>query len=141
MRDRLRNFMYGRYGSDQFNRFLSRIALILFIASFFIRFSVIYYCAVLLWLWTIFRMLSRNTGKRSLENDRFMDLADGLRRRLFWIFRGRPSRRSSRWEQSSQREYRFFQCPQCRQKMRVPRGKGRIEITCPQCRFAFIKRT
>lgn len=60
------------------------------------------------------------------------------------------SRTTSARQQSAQRRkmereqkkiYRFFVCPSCSQKVRVPRGKGRIEITCPKCRTAFIKKS
>ena len=39
------------------------------------------------------------------------------------------------------RNNRYFNCPKCRQTVRVPRGKGKISITCPKCREKFIKKT
>ena len=67
----------------------------------------------------IFRMLSRNTYKRYQENRKYLTLVERLK----------------------DREHRYFDCPRCRQPVRVPRGKGKIAITCPKCREKFIKKT
>jgi hypothetical protein len=73
----------------------------------------------ILMIWAIFRMLSRNTYKRYQENRKFLQ------------FTGRMK----------DREHRYFDCPKCRQMVRVPRGKGKISITCPRCREKFVKKT
>jgi intracellular septation protein A len=70
-------------------------------------------------IWAIFRSFSRNVYKRYQENHRFLLFFDRLK----------------------DREHRIFQCPRCRQMVRVPRGKGKIAITCPKCRERFIKKT
>ena len=69
--------------------------------------------------WSIFRMLSRNTYRRYRENRRFLLLIDRFR----------------------DRQHRYFDCPSCRQSVRVPRGKGKIAITCPKCREKFVRKT
>ena len=32
-------------------------------------------------------------------------------------------------------------CRNCRQTLRLPKGKGNIEVTCPKCGYHFDKRT
>ena len=122
IRNRLRQFMVGRYGTDKLNNVL------LWIAAGCIVLSVLLsgwgnYAAVLisyaLMGVVIFRMLSRNIYKRHLENRRFLNLMERLK----------------------DREHRYFSCPKCKQSVRVPKGKGKIAITCPKCREKFVKKT
>ena len=140
MRNRLQEFMYGRYGNDQLNQFLSIVALILIIVNLFVKVPFLWLGALALLIWTYFRMFSRNTSRRYAENERFLDMTSRFRRGG-----GGYGRQQSAGERRARREqnkaYRFFLCPHCSQKVRVPRGKGRIEITCPKCRTTFIKRT
>ena len=119
----LQRFMAGRYGPDKLNSFLLWTAVILMVIGRFIPsitvkliLMAVYFT---LWGWSIFRMLSRNTYRRYRENRRFLLLIDRFR----------------------DRQHRYFDCPSCRQSVRVPRGKGKIAITCPKCREKFIKKT
>ena len=119
----LLRFMEGRYGPDKLNSFLLWTAVILMVIGLFIPnatvkliLMAVYYT---LWGWSIFRMLSRNTYRRYRENRRFLLLIDRFK----------------------DRQHRYFDCPSCRQSVRVPRGKGRIAITCPKCREKFVRKT
>ena len=119
----LRRFMEGRYGSDKLNTAILMAALVLVLVYTFLPFGVI---KIILWIisyvlmiWAIFRMLSRNTYRRYQENRRFLQFVDGIR----------------------DREHRYYNCPTCRQRVRVPRGKGKIAISCPKCREKFIRKT
>ena len=119
----LRRFMEGRYGSDKLNTAILMTALVLVLVYSFLPFGLV---KILLWLisyvlmiWAIFRMLSRNTYRRYHENRRFLQIMDGIR----------------------DREHRYYNCPTCRQRVRVPRGKGKIAISCPKCREKFIRKT
>ena len=131
LRDRFQNFMYGRYGADQLSRFLSVVALIALILTVFIRIPLLNVIALALLVWCYFRMFSRNTSKRYAENEKFLNMTSRLAGRF----------RSGRvhWEQ--RKIYKYFSCPQCKQKVRVPRGKGKICITCPKCRMEFIRKS
>ena len=131
MRNRFQEFMYGRYGTDQLSRFLSIVALILLILSMFIHIPGFYIAAVAILVWSWFRILSRNTSKRYVENEKYLRIVS----RIIGNFQNW----GANWQQ--QKIYKFFVCPQCSQKVRVPRGKGKICITCPKCRTEFIKRT
>lgn len=116
-------FMAGRYGTDRLSMVILCGGLLVSLLSVFIRWPGLNLVLVLvsygLMIWAIFRTLSRNTYKRYQENRRFMLLLSRLK----------------------DRKNRYFQCPKCRQTVRVPRGKGKISITCPKCRERFIKKT
>ena len=86
-------------------------------------YSVISLASGILMLWTLFRMFSRNLEKRRGENARFME-------KVWWPVSRRIA--GSR-QQRMDKEHRYFTCPSCGAVCRVPRGKGRIVITCPRC--------
>ena len=119
----LRRFMMGRYGNDKLNMVILGAGLIASLISVFIHFMPVNLALTALsyglMAWAIFRMLSRNTYKRYQENRKYLSLVQRLK----------------------DREQRYFDCPKCRQQVRVPRGKGKIAITCPKCREKFIKKT
>ena len=143
MRNRFPQFMYGRYGMDQLNRFLSTVALIVLVIAAFIRNPVIELIAVALLIWCYYRMFSKNISKRTAENQKYMN----FRYRAVCFFKqGRNGNFSQKQAQKkAHREqkkiYRFYACPNCAQKVRVPKGKGKICITCPKCRTEFVKRS
>ena len=120
----LQRFMMGRYGTDKLNTWILGAGLLLCVISlFFTYFPVLNWvltlCSYVLMFLAIFRTLSRNTYKRYRENRRFLMILDRFK----------------------DREHRYFDCPKCRQPVRVPRGKGKIMITCPKCREKFQKKT
>lgn len=119
----LRNFMAGRYGMDRLNMAMlwtgvgaSLLSALIPIPPFNLVFWALSYILMIL---SIFRMLSRNTYKRYQENRKFLQIFDRLK----------------------DREHRYFDCPKCRQMVRVPKGKGKIAISCPRCREKFIRKT
>lgn len=134
MRERFEKFMEGRYGMDELSRFTDIAALILLIVSLFIKGStgrILFYIAAVLIIWSYLRIFSRNTQKRYAENERFLSLTGRIRSGF--------SDRRRRKQQN--KIYRYFNCPGCGQRVRVPRGKGKICITCPKCREEFIRKS
>ena len=121
--DKFRNFMVGRYGQDQFGTVLFWTGLVCMILSMvFGRFAWASGFSFLSWillLWCMFRIYSRNITARARENRNFVNFFAHLK----------------------DKEHRYFRCPQCRQSVRVPRGRGRINIRCPKCGRQFIKKT
>lgn len=130
MGDRFRQWIQGRYGTDQLNRFLSIVVLILLVISIFARNVILDLVIMLLLIWELYRTLSRDIGKRQDENQKFLDVTG----RVTGFFRGGM-------RQAKDRDHLYFKCPNCGQKVRVPRYKGHIEITCPKCRTKFVKDT
>ena len=131
MREKFRRFMIGRYGNDGLNQFLSIGSLVLFLLALITRFRLFYTLGLAALIWCYFRAFSRNLSKRTEENYRFYTLKDKVLSRF--------SSLRTRWE--GRKEYRYYRCPQCRQNLRVPRGRGKIEICCPRCSTRFIKRS
>ncbi len=130
VRDKLNRWMYGRYGNDQLNRFIMFAAIVCLVISLFVRTRIFYWLALAGVLIAYFRMLSRNTYKRAAENTKYLNLTAGIR-----------SGFAKRKNRSADRAHCYFKCPSCKQTVRVPRGKGKISITCPKCRTEFVKRT
>ena len=119
----IQRFMAGRYGTDKLNMLLLGLGMAVAVINLFIRQPLVSFALmVLAWLLlglVFFRTLSRNTYKRYRENRRFLLLLQRIQNR----------------------EHRYYDCPKCRQQVRVPRGKVKIAITCPTCRDKFIKKT
>lgn len=119
----LQQFMAGRYGTDKLNMYLLGLGLILCLLSMFIPVAMADLLLTVgsygLMFYALFRCFSRNTYKRYQENRRFLLLLDRIK----------------------DREHRYFDCPRCRQPVRVPRGKGKIVITCPKCQEKFTKKS
>ena len=124
-----RNFMIGRYGSDDLGRFLMGILLILIVASFIFRNPILPGVIWVLFLYIYFRMLSRNYAKRAAENDWYLRKTEKVRR----FIRIRQRRFADR------KTYKHFTCPGCGQDIRVPKGKGHVRISCPKCHHTFEK--
>ncbi len=149
MRNRFSNFMDGRYGNDQLNSFLTVAALVLLILNLFVSIWFLWYIGIILLVWAIWRSLSRNTARRAVENDRFTGFFSRFRRgggsQSSGSGQSSYTRQESAERKKAQRQdkryYRYFNCPNCNQKVRVPKGKGKIEITCPKCRTSFIRKT
>lgn len=135
MREKLLRFMTGRYGMDELSRALCIAAMVCVLLSSFFRrlavFTMIYYVGCILLVGAVLRMLSRNVAKRQAENREFLVLCGDARRFA--------ATKRQQWEQ--RKTYRFFKCPDCRQRVRVPRGHGKICITCPKCRREFVKKS
>ena len=118
----LYRFMAGRYGTDKLNTVILWSGVIFLLVSMFLE-GWLSFC---LWLasygcmgWALFRSFSRKSYKRYQENRRFLNLLERIK----------------------DRDHRYFSCPKCHQQVRVPKGKGKIAISCPKCREKFIKKT
>ena len=136
---------YGRNGTDRLNRFLLIVALILFVLSWITpsRSSLL---PVVLIAVTYFRLFSRNIARRYQENVMYCQLADRVKAALGIRANGAQGSLNARVQQWKARmqqakTHHIYRCPSCGQKIRVPRGKGRIEIRCPKCNAAFVKRS
>ena len=132
--DRFRNWlyktMYGLYGQDSFGRFLFFLSIALWVISIFTNYLVSI-AALLVMGVEYFRIFSKNIAARRRENDRYMRLTAGIRR--FFA--------SKKAELAQGKKYKIFKCPECKQKLRLPRGRGKIEIRCRKCGNQFIRRT
>ena len=131
MKRRFMEFMSGRYGADQLSRFTLAVSLILLVLNFFTNLRIIYLAALIVLAWCYFRMFSRNITKRSAENQKYLNMV--------WKSKVKFGKFKNRIVQS--KDYHIYKCPSCGQKIRIPRGKGKICITCPKCRTEFEKKS
>lgn len=127
MREKLQQFMTGRYGTDELSKALLIVTFVLFILSVLTGWSIFLILAIAGLIFSYFRMFSRNYAARSAENRKYLDLSANLRRKL----------RVQKKRFDGRKDYRFFKCPTCGQEVRVPKGKGHIRITCPKCGSQF----
>ena len=124
-------FMQGRYGADQMGQMLSAVSMVFLIISLFSRNQAWFLLAVIGIVYNYFRMFSKNISKRYAENQKYLKMTAGIRRK-----------RASWKSQLAQRKiYHIYRCPGCKQKIRVPRGRGKIEIRCPKCNTRFVKKS
>lgn len=123
------------YGIDCLSVFLLLLAMILNLVPLVYPYGSALYAALIGWiplLIVLFRTFSSNKEKRWAENLRFLDIV--------------ASKRESKEEKEElmiedKKHFKYFDCPECNLRIRVPKGKGRIEITCPKCDAKFIKKT
>ena len=126
----LRKLMYGRYGSDHLSFFLLILYLALMLAANLPFLGWLSWLALAVLVWDLFRMFSRRFDRRRAENARFLALVGPVVR---WFRMRRTIHRD--------KEHRYFKCPNCGQCLRVPRGKGKINVTCRNCGASFEEKS
>ena len=123
--------MAGRYGTDALNQFLSILAVVLLLISLVTRLGLFTWLGLAALICCYFRTFSRNISRRTEENYKFYSFQERLTGKWKGVRR--------RW--ADRKTYRYYRCPKCRQLLRVPKGRGRIEISCPRCGTQFIKKS
>lgn len=130
IRNALQRFMYGRYGNDQLNMVLVLLSLALYLVFAITSWTFLYAVSFMLMAAALFRCLSRNYDRRRAENGKFLSLVQPVTR---WYRLRRTIRRD--------KDHCYFKCPNCGQQLRVPRGKGRITVTCRGCGASFQEKS
>lgn len=131
-----RRMMYGRYGNDQFGNFLFVLYLLLFVLQrIFIRtvaapiFALVSMLVIVLYFFLL--LFEKYCEPPERKSEIFEILEPG--KNYFKFCRLRMKERSG--------TKKLYRCPKCHQTIRVPKGRGKIAISCPKCRFEFIKKT
>ncbi len=127
---KLYRFMQGRYGYDALNWFIFILTMLLLFINIFTHNAILIYVALVLLILQTFRAYSRKLSKRNAENVKFLKLTRPFTHRF----------KVSRM-QVKDRNNRYFICPNCGANIRVPKGRGKITITCPKCSHRFDKRS
>lgn len=142
LRYRLQNFMRGRYGMDAFGRFLNGSLFVVIFVNLFAKSRLL---DLLFWIVLIFcysRILSKNYARCQRQNQWFLSHTVGIRSKLF---RMRQQVMSDAMAKAAYHErnkgYHIYKCKKCGQKIRIPKGKGKILVTCPKCGYEFKKRS
>ena len=124
----LRQFMYGRYGFDALSNFLLIISFILYLVFIIVGLDILIFIPLLIIGYSYFRCFSRNIQKRYNENLKFKTFFKplvsffALRKRMF----------------KDRKTHKYFKCPQCKQYLRIPKNKGKLQVTCPKCKQVMI---
>jgi len=127
MKEKIARFMYGRYGVDKLCRTLVTAALVLLVVSTFVRSNLLYFLSLAVLIYSYYRAFSKNVQaryKEALAYERFKGKIKGMPKKVRDV-----------------RVYKIFRCSGCGQRIRIPRGKGNVEITCPKCRNVFRGKT
>ena len=127
----LRNFMIGRYGIDKLNIALLVLSIVLTFTSSIIDSNIIFYLSYIPSFLFIFRVLSRDTNTRIKENYKFLKYYNPVEA---WVKKKLNIIKGSK-------THKYFECPNCKQTVRVPKGKGKVSISCPKCNTKFTKKT
>lgn len=136
MKEKLMKFMYGRYGNDELNQFLFKLVFISLIISLLtgrasLFGEIFYILALIIVVFIYFRMFSKNFNKRYSERTLYLNFNNKVK-----LFLDKQKN-----IKKQKKSYAFFKCPSCKQKVRVPKGKGKISIHCPKCNVDFIKKS
>lgn len=131
MKERLIRFMYGRYGVDAFSKFLVGVGFALAILTMFTRWPALSYVGWAIIIYAYFRIFSKNHPRRYAENQAYLKRTAGIRSFIA----------KQKYRMSQRKTHHIYSCPSCKQQIRVPRGKGKIEVRCPKCSTTFIKRS
>ena len=131
MRDKIYRFMQGRYGTDDFYKFLFWVALIGIVINWFFKSQLLSFAVTLILVYAMYRVLSKNHSARYAENQRYLQVTAKIR---YWFDQQKKLMEERKY-------HHIYTCPKCRQKIRIPKGKGKIRIRCPKCHHEFQKRS
>ena len=126
-RERVAAFMAGRYGIDRLYYFLLAICFILIVINIFASSYVISIIESALFIYAIYRVMSRNIYKRQQENEKFIKLAD------------RPKKfiNLQKCKKRDKGTHVYRKCPSCKNNLRLPKEKGEHTVVCPCCKHRF----
>lgn len=131
-----RRFLYGRYGNDQLNYAILVLSLVAGFPSMFIggyvglALTLLQLISLVFWA---FRAFSKSHYKRRKENEAFMRFWNSLKKRFRSV--------SAFFSRVKDRKHKYFKCPLCKSRLRVPRGRGSITVTCPRCKHRFDEKS
>jgi DNA-directed RNA polymerase subunit RPC12/RpoP len=131
MKEKFARFMQGRYGVDQLGQFLNILLLVLILVNFIARSRILDLVIILLFIFGYSRMFSRNYSRCTKQNQWFLTHTQGIRK-----FFGKQKA-----YQDIRKDYHIYKCKQCGQKIKIPKGKGKIIVTCPKCGKKFQKKS
>lgn len=130
-RERIMRFMAGRYGTDQLNRTLIIVSFINMLLSMFVLRPVFYTIGLIFLLINMARTFSKNHQARYKENQWYLGIENKIRQMI----------RNLKYQKDNLKHYHIYKCPSCKQKIRIPRGKGKIMVRCPKCETEFMKKS
>lgn len=130
MRMALARFMQGRNGVDNLGFAALWTGLVVNLVDSFVGTGLLSLAGMALYVYSIWRMFSRNTYKRAEENRRYVTAMEGTKTKVRQFF----------LRLKNSREYKYFKCPQCKVLIRLKRGSGEKQIHCPKCQHDFVQK-
>lgn len=127
----LQNFMQGRYGIDKFSTMLVIVGFALTLIGMFTGFELLSYVSLVVLVYAMFRSYSKNTVQRTKELATYTRI---IQKPKAWA-----SLTKKKWDNRSTTHY--FKCEQCKTVLSVPRGKGKIKVTCPKCKKQTVRKS
>ena len=127
IKDALRNFMNGRHGADQLSFVLLSVGVVFSLLFSITGFVLFYVIGIAAYIYGIFRMFSRNNARRDMENQKFLNVSGNFKTNVKQFF----------VRTKNMRKYKYFRCPQCKSRLRLPRKVGEVTVTCSKCRNQF----
>ena len=141
MKDKFNEFMNGRYGADDLSRFMMGSSVVLMLLNLLLRIRILNTVVIVLIVLIYVRMFSKNIQKRYQENLKYLE----LRNRIIGPLRSGKGISGMaddlRRKAEDRKVNHIYKCPSCGQKIRIPRGKGTIIVTCPKCKTEFRKKS
>lgn len=125
----LRKFMYGRYGVDALSMTVIILGFLLSLVSPYLKLLSI--VSTIIFIYAYYRVLSKDIKKRYAENMKFLKLVEPITSRF----------KKSKMRMDGRKNYKYFKCKNCKQEIKVPKGKGKIRVTCPKCGEKTIKKS
>lgn len=127
IKNALRTFMSGRHGADEMGTALLISGLVLSLIGSFTGIGLLALIGLVFYVWTVFRMFSRNNEKRYAENQKYLSISSKFISEIKQFF----------VRLKNIRKYKYFRCPQCKARLRLPRKVGEVTVTCGKCKNAF----
>lgn len=131
LKTKMARFMYGRNGMDELGRDIYIVSIVIAVVELFARTGVLSVIALAGFIYSVFRTYSKKIFARQMENEKYLS----FRRKL----EGKRHLQKRKWD--DRKTFRYYTCKSCGQTVRVPKGKGKIEIRCPKCGATFVKKT
>ncbi len=128
---KLQVWMQDRYGLDELSKKMVIVSVVCFLLSAFTRQTIIQCFGIITLIWVYFRCFSKNISARYNELNAYYNVQKK--------FRNKIDLRKRIWH--DRKTYRYFKCKNCKAVLRVPKGKGKIEITCNVCKHKMKKKT
>ncbi len=126
---KFKKLMVGRYGNDLLNSDLIIFYLLAFLLRMFVSGILRTILFGAMWgflLFYLYRFFSTSISTRQEENRSYIELRNKVKSKL-------------RFSELKDRDHRYFSCPNCDLRMRVPKGVGKITVDCPKCHHEFTK--
>lgn len=127
IKQKLLQIWYNKYGNDQLGTFIYILWLVLLVLNIFLRTRIIYYFELCCMFLYFYRFFSRNHSQRAAENMKYLEIKQKITSKFS----------NNKDYYTTEVTYKFYKCKCCGAKLRVPKGKGKITITCPKCKTSF----